>query len=152
SRPPATPSCSSASRPSAAGRPRRHRGGSPACRELSPKPVRLCNGGRKGYTGAAEHGQPMSQPPPEPSQARRAPPAPGRPAAPPAKRPASQAPAPARTPDKKPASPMTPRPWWLAFLVLLAINYAIASFLLPGTAAQRTEIPYTTFKQQIEAG
>jgi cell division protease FtsH len=47
---------------------------------------------------------------------------------------------------------MTPRPWWLAFLVLLAINYAIASFLLPSTAAQRTEIPYTTFKQQIEAG
>src|SRR5438552_17012059 len=112
----------------------------------------LVNRGWKGYIRGAEQGKPMSQPPSEPNQARRAPPAGGRPAASPARRPATPPPAPAGQSDKTPPNPMMPRPWWLAFLVLLAINYAIASFLLPGTAPQRTEIPYTPFNQQVAAG
>ncbi len=48
--------------------------------------------------------------------------------------------------------PMRPRPWWLTFLLILLLNYLIISFLVPDRQQQRVEVPYTFFKQQVEAG
>src|SRR3977135_1274185 len=41
--------------------------------------------------------------------------------------------------------------WWLSALALFALNYALVSFFLPGPATQRVAIPYTVFKQQVDA-
>jgi hypothetical protein len=40
----------------------------------------------------------------------------------------------------------------LSALALFALNYAVVSFLLPAPTAQRVAIPYTVFKQQVDAG
>ncbi len=41
-------------------------------------------------------------------------------------------------------------PWWVTFLFVLLLNYALISLLLPGQAP-RVEVSYTFFKQQVEA-
>ncbi len=43
-----------------------------------------------------------------------------------------------------------PRPWWLVFLVLLAANYVVAQLFFPEPSS--ITVPYTFFKQQVEAG
>ena len=45
---------------------------------------------------------------------------------------------------------LRPRPWWLVFLVLLAGNYLVAQLFFPEPSS--ITIPYTFFKQQVEAG
>ena len=61
-----------------------------------------------------------------------------------------------------PATPTAPgasaprRPWptrrsWLVALALFAVNYVLVSFLLPPSTTQRVAIPYTVFKQQVDA-
>jgi cell division protease FtsH len=40
---------------------------------------------------------------------------------------------------------------WLIALVLFSANYVLVSLLLPAPATQRVAIPYTLFKQQVEA-
>jgi cell division protease FtsH len=42
-------------------------------------------------------------------------------------------------------------PWWLTFLIVLALNYALVSLLSPGQP-RRTEISYSFFVQQVDAG
>ena len=37
-------------------------------------------------------------------------------------------------------------------LALFALNYLLVSFLLPPPTTQRVAIPYTLFKQQVDAG
>ena len=37
-------------------------------------------------------------------------------------------------------------------LLLFAANYVLVSLFLPGPATQRVAIPYTLFKQQVDAG
>src|ERR1700730_17681557 len=70
--------------------------------------------------------------------------------------PSSAAPPVSSTPPATGAStPRRPRPtwkWWLTALVLFALNYALVAFLLPSSATQRVPIPYTVFKQQVDAG
>src|SRR5438132_11814346 len=44
------------------------------------------------------------------------------------------------------------RRWWLGALALFALNYLLVSFLLPPPTTQRVAIPYTLFKQQVDAG
>ena len=46
---------------------------------------------------------------------------------------------------------MRPRPWWLTFLAVLAINYLLITMFAPGQP-QRMDVSYTEFKQQVEAG
>ena len=57
------------------------------------------------------------------------------------------------SPDStKPTSGVLTRwPWWLTLLLLLAVNFAVVS-LIPTNATQRTEVSYTFFKQQVNAG
>jgi cell division protease FtsH len=43
-----------------------------------------------------------------------------------------------------------PRPWWLLFLVLMLANYAITQLFFPEPSS--IIVPYTFFKQQVEAG
>jgi cell division protease FtsH len=43
-----------------------------------------------------------------------------------------------------------PQPWWLLFLVLLVANYLVTQVFFPESAS--ITIPYTFFKQQVEAG
>src|ERR1700704_3083450 len=43
------------------------------------------------------------------------------------------------------------RRWWLIALALFAVNYALVSFLLSPSSTQRVAIPYTVFKQQVDA-
>jgi cell division protease FtsH len=43
-----------------------------------------------------------------------------------------------------------PQPWWLLFLVLLSVNYLVAQLFFPEPSS--ITIPYTFFKQQVEAG
>src|SRR5215204_3388058 len=64
---------------------------------------------------------------------------PARPAAPPA------------TSSSRPGRGRPSWKWWLAALVIFAVNYALVSVAMPGSAAQRVDIPYTLFKQQVEA-
>ena len=45
---------------------------------------------------------------------------------------------------------LRPRPWWLIFLVLLAGNYLVAQLFFPEPSS--ITVPYTFFKQQVEAG
>src|SRR3982074_2519957 len=43
------------------------------------------------------------------------------------------------------------RRWWLIALALFAVNYVLVSFILPPSSTQRVAIPYTVFKQQVDA-
>ena len=61
---------------------------------------------------------------------------------------------PAAPPQTSSSRPGRGRPswkWWLAALLIFAVNYALVSVALPGSATQRVDIPYTLFKQQVEA-
>jgi len=42
--------------------------------------------------------------------------------------------------------------WWLTTLALFAANWLLVSLFLPATATQRVALPYTLFKQQVDAG
>ena len=42
------------------------------------------------------------------------------------------------------------RPWWLTFLVILIANWVLMSILFPEPSY--VNIPYTTFKEQVQAG
>src|SRR5438132_11600984 len=42
--------------------------------------------------------------------------------------------------------------WLVTVLVLLLANYVLASVFLPAPTTQRVAIPYTLFKQQVDAG
>src|ERR1700730_13204009 len=44
------------------------------------------------------------------------------------------------------------RRWWLGALAVLALNYLLVSMILPPSTTQRTAIPYTVFKQQVDTG
>src|SRR5271157_787752 len=46
--------------------------------------------------------------------------------------------------------PIRPRPWWLIFLLLLLINYLVMQTFFGEPSA--ITIPYTFFKQQVQAG
>jgi cell division protease FtsH len=58
----------------------------------------------------------------------------------------------------KPASPrapspapnLRPRPWWMLFLVVMATNFLLMRACFPEPAS--ITVPYTFFKQQVEAG
>src|ERR1043165_1434323 len=41
--------------------------------------------------------------------------------------------------------------WILTTLLLLAVNYALATFCLPSSTPQRVNIPYTLFSEQVQA-
>ncbi len=43
-----------------------------------------------------------------------------------------------------------PRPWWLLFVVLMLANYAVTQLFFPEPSS--IIVPYTFFKQQVEAG
>jgi len=47
-------------------------------------------------------------------------------------------------------SPIRPQPWWLIFLLFLLLNYLLMQTFLGEPSA--ITIPYTFFKQQVEAG
>src|SRR5258708_8923764 len=55
-----------------------------------------------------------------------------------------------KPPNKNPL--MRPRPWWLSFLLVLLLNYLLVQLFLPERPAQRIDVPYTFFKQQVTAG
>src|SRR6195256_4093751 len=64
-------------------------------------------------------------------------------------------PVPSAPPATRASAPRRTRPtwkWWLTALVLFALNYALVSFILPPSTTQRVAIPYTLFKQQVDAG
>jgi cell division protease FtsH len=46
---------------------------------------------------------------------------------------------------------LQPRPWWIAFLVVLIANYVIVQAFLPERPNPRIDVPYTFFKQQVTA-
>jgi cell division protease FtsH len=50
-----------------------------------------------------------------------------------------------------PRNNMKPRRWLLSFMIVLLLNYLVFSFFVPDLP-RRQEIPYTVFKQQIDAG
>src|SRR5437763_15280243 len=52
---------------------------------------------------------------------------------------------------RKPKS-MRPGPWWITCLAVLAINWLLVQVLMPQRSPQRTDVPYTFFKQQVQAG
>jgi cell division protease FtsH len=54
--------------------------------------------------------------------------------------------------DAKNQSPMRPRPWWLTFLAVLALNWLLVQVLMPQRSPQRIDVPYTFFKQQVQSG
>jgi len=47
---------------------------------------------------------------------------------------------------------MRPRPWWVTFLLVLALNYLLVQMFLPEQSQQRIDVPYTFFKQQASGG
>jgi len=47
---------------------------------------------------------------------------------------------------------MRPRPWWISFVLVLILNYILVQLFLPERPAQRIDVPYTFFKQQVVAG
>jgi cell division protease FtsH len=70
---------------------------------------------------------------------------------PPDTTPAPQPHAPPTTPKEADSGKrLRPRPWWLIFLVLLAGNYVAAQLFFPEPSS--ITVPYTFFKQQVEAG
>jgi hypothetical protein len=56
------------------------------------------------------------------------------------------------TPAKSPEGPRwrRPQPWWLTFVVVLAANWALMRAFAPEPTY--VDIPYTLFKQQVQAG
>jgi cell division protease FtsH len=44
-----------------------------------------------------------------------------------------------------------PARWWLWFRLMLLLNFLIVSYLFPGPEAP-VEVPYTLFREQVEAG
>src|SRR5579872_385154 len=52
-------------------------------------------------------------------------------------------------PKKNPL--MQPRPWWISFIIVLIINYLLVQVFLPERPNPRIDVPYTFFKQQVEA-
>jgi cell division protease FtsH len=44
---------------------------------------------------------------------------------------------------------MRPRPWWISFVVILIVNYLLVQVFLPERPAQRIDVPFTYFKQQV---
>src|SRR5215831_18110837 len=44
---------------------------------------------------------------------------------------------------------MRPRPWWISFVLVLILNYLLVQTYLPERPAQRIDVPYTFFKQQV---
>ena len=69
-----------------------------------------------------------------------------RPAGAPPPRPSGQAGAPG-----SPAANIPPRRTWIAFLVILFLNYLVMSWLLPSPDAPVT-VPYTAFKEEVAKG
>src|SRR5258707_15824828 len=61
-------------------------------------------------------------------------------------------------PNSAPPAPGPRRPrlswkWWLGMLLVFAVNYAVVTFVVPGSyAPARVDVPYTLFKQQVAAG
>jgi cell division protease FtsH len=49
-----------------------------------------------------------------------------------------------------PAPNLRPRPWWMLFLVVMATNFLLMRACFPEPAS--ITVPYTFFKQQVEAG
>jgi cell division protease FtsH len=65
--------------------------------------------------------------------------------------------APGPPPERRPGAPpppgppsLRPRPWWILFLVLLLANYVGSRIFFP--KPESIEVPYSFFKQQVEAG
>jgi cell division protease FtsH len=46
---------------------------------------------------------------------------------------------------------LRPRPWWIGFIVVLLVNWLIVQAFLPDRANPRIDVPYTYFKQQVQA-
>src|SRR5215813_2618043 len=46
---------------------------------------------------------------------------------------------------------MRPRPWWISFVVVLVLNYLLVQVFLPERPNPRIDVPYTFFKQQVQA-
>jgi cell division protease FtsH len=44
-----------------------------------------------------------------------------------------------------------PARWWLGFWLMLLLNFLVVSYLFPGPEAP-VEVPYTLFREQVEAG
>ncbi len=61
-----------------------------------------------------------------------------------------------KSPSQPPTKPsrfnFRPRPWWLVFLVVLALNYLLVSVFMPATRTQRIDVPYSFFREQVAAG
>jgi cell division protease FtsH len=57
---------------------------------------------------------------------------------------------PAKRPEERPRPQIRPQPWWLTVLVIFAINWALMQALSP--TPSYVEIPYTLFKEQVQAG
>src|SRR5512145_21080 len=49
-----------------------------------------------------------------------------------------------------PAPNLRPRPWWMLFLVVMATNFMVMRACFPEPPS--ITVPYTFFKQQVEAG
>ena len=54
-----------------------------------------------------------------------------------------------KPPNKNPL--MRPRPWWITFVIVLVLNYLLVQVLLPERPQPRIDVPYTFFKQQVQA-
>jgi cell division protease FtsH len=46
---------------------------------------------------------------------------------------------------------MQPRPWWISFIIVLVLNYLLVQVFLPERPNPRIDVPYTYFKQQVQA-
>jgi cell division protease FtsH len=57
---------------------------------------------------------------------------------------------PAKRPDDRRTERMRPQPWWATVLLIFAVNWVVMRALTP--APSHVEIPYTLFKEQVEAG
>ena len=102
---------------------------------------------------------PTTSPPAEPApMARATPPAPVRPRVP-ARNGRLAGPndrrngAGAGKPEKPPTlwDRIRSGPWWLTILIMLGINYLLVSLFLPDQT-QRIDVPYTAFREQVQAG
>ncbi|TMA42058.1 MAG: cell division protein FtsH, partial [Deltaproteobacteria bacterium] len=57
---------------------------------------------------------------------------------------------PAKRPEDGRQRRIRPQPWWLTFLVVMALNWALMRVLAPEPSY--VNIPYTLFKEQVQAG
>jgi len=57
---------------------------------------------------------------------------------------------PAKRPEDGRQRRLRPQPWWLTFLVVMAVNFALMRALAPEPSY--VNIPYTLFKEQVQAG